>query len=127
MFDGLVITIWFNRNVDILTSVLKQMKLVSISTILLNHIVITKPSKSSAETNEISQYIHITIYFIWLSTALCGLVITICFNRRMNIITNFICFSIDLWWLGYNDMVQQKYIHISVEPYRYNQAIKEQC
>ena len=50
------------------------MKLVSISTILLNHIVITKPSKSSAETNEISQYIH-----------------------------------------------------ISVEPYRYNQATKRQC
>ena len=50
------------------------MKLVSISTILLNHIVITKPPNISAETNEISQYIH-----------------------------------------------------ISVEPYRYNQAIKEQC
>jgi hypothetical protein len=89
------------------------MKLVSISTFLLNHIVITKPSNISAETNEISQYIHNFVEPYRYNQAIkepafCGLVITICFNRSMNIITNFICFSIDLWWLGYNDMVQQK-------------------
>jgi hypothetical protein len=71
-----------------------------------------------------------------------GLVITIWFNRNVDILTNFICFSTDVWWLGYNDMVQEgvlktyndlttneisQYIHISVEPYRLSQAIKEQC
>jgi hypothetical protein len=36
-----------------------------------------------------------------------GLVITIWFNRNVDILTNFICFSTDVWWLGYNDMVQE--------------------
>jgi hypothetical protein len=84
----------------------------------LNHIVITKPSNISAETNEISQYINNfvepyrynqAIKLISFVSALMfdGLVITIWFNRNVDILTNFICFSTDVWWLGYNDMVQE--------------------